>query len=193
VTPGGRYCSWTLPVCIAVAVGLVTAVSVADEQHSRSHHGCRWNTKRIDPVYEKLARQTGGQVIALNPCDKTGAGSVALAATLGDPVLSIDERLAGEKAYTFDVAPALRRVSVSATTVRRIRLERADGSVVAGGTEGVQHAKTLNGEAWIVDDPPPGTWTVRVRAAGEFTLRVNAQRSAVSASIPEPDAEGPPR
>jgi hypothetical protein len=145
------------------------------------------------PVYEKLARETGGQVIALNPCDKSGAGSVALAATLGDPVLSIDERLSGEKAYTFDVAPELRRVSVSATTVRRIRLERADGSMVAGGTEGVQHAKTLNGEAWIVDDPPPGTWTVRVRAAGEFTLRVNAQRSAASTSITEPDEEGPPR
>jgi hypothetical protein len=180
-------------VCLAFAVGLVAAVSVADEQHSRAGRRCKWNTKRIDPVYEKLARETGGQVIALDPCDKTGAGSVAVAAIIGDPVLSIDERLSGEKAYTFDVAPALRRVSVSATTVRRLRLERADGSRVASGTQGVQHAKTLNGEVWIVDDPPPGTWTARVRAAGEFTLRVNAQRSAASTTSPELDDEGPAR
>jgi hypothetical protein len=183
----------TRSVFLVLAVALVAAVSVADEQHSRAHRRCKWNAKRIDPVFEKLARETGGQVIALDPCDKTDAGSVAVSATVGDPVLSIDERLSGEKAYTFDVAPALRRVSVSATTVRRLRLERADGTMVASGTQGVQHAKTLNGEVWIVDDPTPGTWTARVRAAGEFTLRVNAQRRAASASDPEPDFEGPSR
>jgi hypothetical protein len=162
-------------VHLASVIGLLLVASVAAEQPSGQRDHCRWNPKRIDPAFETLARETGGQVIALNPCDKRDAASVALEATLGTSVLSVNDRLAGEeKTYTFGVEPSTQRVSVSATGVRRLRVERADGTMVAGGTEGVQHAKTLNGEVWIVDDPLPGIWTVRARGAGEVLLRVNA-------------------
>ena len=155
-----------------LGIGLLYAVASFAQDHR-----CVWDPSRIDPAFKELAKGTGGQVLALDPCKTDDSSGVALSATLGRSLLSINGRLSGEeKTYSFAVDPSMRRISISATDVSALRVEEATGAVVVMGDAPphVRHAATLNGDIYTLDDPEPGLWKVHVSAAGEFTLRVNA-------------------
>src|SRR6185369_16126606 len=107
--------------------------------------------------------------------DKSDSSSVAVSATAGTSLLSINDKASGaRKTYDFAVDPSTRRVSISVTDVRRLRVERPGGATVAKVEPQVRHARTLNGEVYAVNEPEAGLWKVHVSGAGEFTLRVNA-------------------
>jgi hypothetical protein len=161
-----------------LGIGLLYAgVAFAQGQQPPSRRCRTWDPSRIDPTYKKLANSTGGQVLALDPCKTDDSADVAISATVGRSLLSVNDRLSGEeKTYGFAVDPSMRRIAISATDVTALRLEQANGAVVVMGDAPphVRHATTLNGDVYTVDDPEPGLWKVHVSAAGDFTLRVNA-------------------
>src|SRR5262245_24443 len=183
-----RDMTWARSVVCVLCVGLLHAAVGFAQDEQRPPRNCRaWDPSRIDPAFRKLANGTGGQVLALDPCKTDDSNAVAVSATVGRSLLSVNDRLiGGEKTYAFAADPSMRRISISATDVSALRVEQASGAVVVMGDEPphARHAATLNGEIYTLDDPEPGLWKVHVSAAGDFTLRVNA----IGRGAPAPDS-----
>jgi hypothetical protein len=141
---------------------------------------------KIDPAYQKLANQTGGQVYVLDRDNPAQLGAV-MEAGMGPhrQLLNTHGQLAGERAFDAVVGGKESQLMVIATGVTSLEIKRPTGSlVVANGIDTI-YTKLGNGGMYIINNPEGGTWSTVLNGVGSYSLIVSAALpKGVSADSP---------
>jgi von Willebrand factor A domain-containing protein 7 len=129
----------------------------------------------FDPVYARIANDTGGQYFFLGFSEAGQITRVADAVVRANAVdlLSVADTLAGgAKVYTLPVDSTLERVTFSLSGSTSLTLTRPDGSVVQPTDAGVQVIALSSGRVVTVLQPAPGSWTAMVSGSADFSFNV---------------------
>jgi len=123
----------------------------------------------IDPVYEEIARETGGQLVVLENTASAVQNYFAVVepALTGDlePLLMLKRTLgaAADDSYIrVDSTMTSLVVNVNMDTKGTIRLYRPNGTEVLAGNAGVAISELPNGRVLNVTGPTPGSWRLNV-------------------------------
>lgn len=134
----------------------------------------------IDPVYEEIARETGGQVVVLNNTASAVADSYSLIEPelSGDlePVLIKEETLAGtpiETSFPVDSTMTSLVVAVHMGTKGDIRLYRPNDSEVLAGDTDATITELPNGRVINIAGPVAGNWRVSVDGLSGVTYSLS--------------------
>ena len=129
----------------------------------------------FDPVYARIANDTGGQYFFLDFFEAGLITRVADAVVRANAVdiLSVADAVAGSpKAYSLPVDSTLERVTFSLSGSTSLTLTRPDGSVVQPTDAGVEVIALTTGRVVTVLQPAPGGWTASVGGDGDFSFNV---------------------
>jgi hypothetical protein len=138
----------------------------------------------IDPAYERVAADTGGQVFVLSRAEAgqitkladfvARANNVDLLAVAGD--LS-----AGAKTFSVPVDSTMTQVTFSASGAANVVVTRPDGTVVKPGDPGVKVVSLTSGlsPATLVSiaTPSVGAWKVALSGPSTYSLTVSGESS----------------
>jgi hypothetical protein len=135
----------------------------------------------IDPVYEEIARETGGQVVVLNNTASAVADSYSLIEPelSGDlePVLILEETLDGiipiETTFPVDSTMTSLVVAVHMGSKGDIRLYRPNDSEVLAGDTDATITELPNGRVINIAGPVAGNWRVSVDGLSGVTYSLS--------------------
>jgi hypothetical protein len=136
---------------------------------------------RVDPSYIRIAEQTGGQPMFLQPSEMAAAGHLMRETTLNDTdaILYATAHLAGQsRGYAIPIDSAVKRVTFSLSfdaPGTTMTLLRPSGAAVTSGEGGVEVSEWTCGRIVTIGSPEKGNWRVQLSGAGRFWLRVTAQ------------------
>lgn len=129
----------------------------------------------VDPVYRRLAADSGGQVFLLNTWEVGRVAELVDAAARANAVdvLSVADRLTdGEQSYAFDIDSTLGRTTFSLSGLTALTLFRPDGSVVLSEDPGVRVIELSSARIVTVESPMPGAWRASVAGSGDYAFNV---------------------
>ena len=159
----------------AIVASLAIAfVAASAQQNDQQPPRDRNKPFTIDPVYQKLADETGGVVFVPDRehPEQLSAAMVA-EATARRPLVNMQGDLSGERSFEASLTGSESKLVVTATGVQSLQLKRPDGiSVVADGVQTI-YARLGNGGMFVVEKPESGTWTATISGQGHFSLRMN--------------------
>ncbi len=135
----------------------------------------------IDPVYQKIATETGGQLAFING-NQEEIGSyfnIVKPNLSGDlrPILIAEDILNNEpRSYTIPVDSTMTSIvaSVSMDSKGEIKLFRPDGNEVKTGESDVLISDMLNGRVFNVTKPSVGKWRLSVSGNSGIHYSVSA-------------------
>ncbi|HEX9121153.1 MAG TPA: hypothetical protein VF840_11495 [Terriglobales bacterium] len=160
-------------VQVSIAVLFSVATAISQQQQPPSNSG---KPIKIDPAYQKLADQTGGQVYVLDRNNAEQLGAVLALNTYSNKqeLLSVHGPIAGERTYRAPLNSGNRQLVVSATGVASVQVTAPSGGIIGAANPGVRYVALGNGGIYAVENPEPGTWAVVVRGNGNFSLTITA-------------------
>jgi von Willebrand factor A domain-containing protein 7 len=129
----------------------------------------------IDPVYIKVATETGGQPFPVSTAEVGKSSSIMKSSFLREMILWASSD--SENSYLVAVDPTVVRIGFSGTfdaTGGSMTLIAPDGTVVQQGDR-VEDTPLNCGRIITVDAPASGDWRVRMAPSGRFWLRVHAK------------------
>lgn len=144
---------------------------------------------RVDPTYIRLAEQTGGQPMFLQPSEMAAAGHLMRETTLNntDAMLYATAHLGGQsRGYAIPIDSAVKRVTFSLSfdaPGTTMTLLRPSGAAVTSGEGGVEISEWTCGRIITIGSPEKGTWHVQMSGTGRFWLRVTAQADLYILSV----------
>jgi von Willebrand factor A domain-containing protein 7 len=144
----------------------------------------------VDPVYIKVATETGGQPFPVSPAEVGKSSRIMGSSLLREMILWASGH--SEDSYLIPVDPTVVRMMFSGTfdaTGGSLTLIAPDGTVIQQGDR-IEDTPLNCGRIITVDAPASGTWQVRIAPTGRFWLRVRAKSglSLTDAEFVEPDA-----
>lgn len=158
---------------ILIAIAISVSPVIGQDQQPAKKPG---SPLRIDPSYQKMADQTGGQVYVLDRHNPEQLGAVLALETYPNKqeLLSVHGAIAGERAYQTPLGSGNRHLIVSATGVTSVKVTAPNGETISGASAAVKYVALGNGGIYAVDNPEPGTWAVLLRGNGNFSLKITA-------------------
>ena len=158
---------------MALAACVAAQPPPSQDQQPNSNSG---KPIKIDPTYQKLADETGGQVYVLDRNDTAQLGAVMALNSYSNKqeLLTVNGSLAAQRAFEVPVGSGNRHLLVSATGVTSVRVVAPNGVVIHGGAAGVKYVTLQNGAMYAVDEPEAGTWNIELGGDGNYSLRVAA-------------------
>ena len=159
-----------------VLIAALFGVAIALGQQQQQPPNNSGKPVKIDPSYQKLADETGGQVYVLDRNNPEQLGAVLALGTSANrqELLSVHGAIAGERAYQAPLGSGNRHLVVSATGVTAVQVTAPSGGVIGAAIPGVKYVALGNGGIYAVENPEPGTWAVVVRGNGSFSLKITA-------------------
>ncbi len=150
---------------------------------------------KIDPSYQKLADETGGQVYVLdrNSAEQLGAVLALSTSPHKQEVLAVHGMIAGERTYQAPLGGGNQHLIISATGVTSVEVTAPSGNVIGTANAGVRYVKLRNGGIYAVETPEAGSWDVRLRGSGDFSLKITAipeRSSGATQTAPEAAKSG---
>jgi hypothetical protein len=158
---------------VLVAMLFSVATAIGQQQQPPNNSG---KPIKIDPSYQKLADQTGGQVYVLdrNNPEQLGAVLARITSANRQELLSVHGPIAGERAYQASLGSGNRHLVVSVTGVTSVQVTAPSGGLISAATPGAKYVALGNGGIYAIENPDPGTWAVVVRGNGTFSLKITA-------------------
>jgi hypothetical protein len=131
----------------------------------------------LDPVYIRIAEESGGQVFELLFSEAGRITQLAdfLVRSNAVNVASIDATLSGSRSIEVPVDTTLTRVTFSLSGVPGLTLLRPDGSTVLATDAGVSFVPLSTAAIYSITDPMPGFWTAQLSGAGPVSLLVSGE------------------
>lgn len=135
----------------------------------------------VDPSYIRIAEQTGGQPMFLQPSEMAAAGHLMRETTSSnsDALLYATAHLRGQaREYTVPIDTTITRVTFSLSfdaPGTKLTIDRPSGAAVTSGEGGVEFSEWTCGRIVTVGSPEKGAWQVRLSGTGRFWLRVTGQ------------------
>lgn len=156
---------------IAMAIGVAPAAGQDQQPSNRSGKPIK-----IDPSYQKLADETGGQVYVLDRHNPEQLGAVLALETHPNKqeLLSVHGAITGDRAYQAPLGSGNRHLIISATGVTSVQVTAPSGAVISATTAGVKYVALGNGGIYAIENPEMGTWGVALRGNGNFSLKITA-------------------
>lgn len=158
-------------VVAAVLISVVPAI--CQDQQPSNNSG---KPIKIDPAYQKMADQTGGQVYVLDRHNPEQLGAVLALDTYANKqeLLSVHGAIAGKRSYRIPLGSGNRHLVVSATGVSSVQVTAPSGAVISAATAAAKYIALGNGGIYVVDNPEPGIWAVLLRGNADFSLKITA-------------------
>src|SRR2546427_6325080 len=156
--------------------GLASATNaLASERDIRISPILTGSCSPVDPAYKRNATETGGQLFFVDRGEVESLFPAVAPEVTGDfeSLLLASGTLAGTtREFPVAVDSTVRRAvfSVAIDTLEQGSLIRPDGRAVAAGDVGISNLDLSSGRVVTVEAPTPGTWTVRVRGTGEYSV-----------------------
>jgi len=159
-----------------------SAQDLATAKRSKVFFALFGSCSPYDPAYLAIARNTGGQVFALQYSEAAQVARLTDLFSRTDTVdiLSVWDTLsATPKTYAFPVDSHVRRLNVSVATMgsNTVVLKRPDGTTVVAGTPGVTRIPLSTSTALAIDAPQQGTWQITASGSDTFSILVNGASS----------------
>jgi von Willebrand factor A domain-containing protein 7 len=180
----------TLTMMRPIVCVLVTAIASASGSESQRVRFGPGVCGPIDPIYIKVATETGGQPFPVSPAE-VGRSSRIMESSL-QPEMILWATGHSEDSYLIPVDPTVVRMMFSGTfdaTGGSLTLIAPDGTVIQQGDR-IEDTPLNCGRIVTVDAPASGTWQVRMAPSHRFWLRVHAKSdlSLTDAEFVEQDA-----
>ena len=169
---------------VVAALAALAATSAFAQQNDQQVPPDRSRPVKVDPLYQKLADETGGTVWVFDrefERQHPGLTGTVLAADYraSRPLVTTHGEISGYKSFEASLEGGESTLVVTATgsNLQSFELRRPSGNAVAD--DGVQniYAKLANGGAFVVKNPEPGTWTAVINGEGNFAVHMSAAPS----------------
>jgi hypothetical protein len=177
-----------LAVSLVAGFGLSRA-AVCQTGQQRSRPFTPGTCGRVDPTYIRLAEQTGGQPMFLQPSEMAAAGHLMREATSNntDALLYATTHLGGQsREYPVPIDSTVQRVTFSLSfdaPGTNMTLQRPSGATVASAASGVEISEWTCGRIVTIGSPEKGIWRVQLSGTGRFWLRTIAQSELYMLSV----------
>ena len=155
-------------VCVLMAaMAAITTASASGSESQRVQFGpgvCG----PVDPVYIKVATETGGQPFPVSPAEVGQSSRVMESSLLREMILWASGN--SEDSYLIPVDPSVVRIMFSGTfdaTGGSLTLIAPDGTVIQQGDR-IEDTPLNCGRIITVDAPSSGTWQVRTAPTGRY-------------------------
>jgi hypothetical protein len=129
----------------------------------------------VDPTYNKVASDSGGQLFALQ---RNEAGTITQLANSvvqsnAVDILSVADSLTGLPiSYTVPVDSTTTQVTFSVSGATAVTLTRPDGTTVQPSDPGVTLLSLSSAAIYTIASPPSGIWKLSVNGTGAFSASV---------------------
>jgi von Willebrand factor A domain-containing protein 7 len=159
----------------AALAGNVTAT--ANAKKTTINYVVTGSCSPIDPVYFRVAQETGGQVFVIRRSEVSQIFHLIQPSLSGDlqPILTLDDRFdVPQKIYAVPVDSTIRQItfSVSGETLSNARIVRPSGADVDPSSPGVVFTRLLNARIYTIDAPEAGNWSVVAQGGGPLSVAV---------------------
>lgn len=174
-----------LGLLLCAACTFALAQGPASQQQPPSEEQ-RKKPVQVDPAYEKVANETGGQVYVFDRSKVDDVSKVVKLMSLGerDTLLSVNTRLDGaERTYHANVDTDVASLVVSVTGTKDFDIRRPSGPPVGRTENVVEYVELGNGAIYSIENPESGEWTLALRGTGNIALRVHGVRGRQSEGV----------
>jgi hypothetical protein len=129
----------------------------------------------VDPVYNQVASDSGGQLFALQRNEAGAITQLANSVVQSNAVdiLSVADTLTGSpKTYTVPVDSTTSQVTFSVSGTTAVTLTRPDGTSVQPSDTGVTLLSLSSAAIYTIASPPSGIWSLSVNGSDGFSASV---------------------
>jgi hypothetical protein len=174
---------------VACAVALAVAVSLEAQQpqENRARHFGPNDCGPADPAYIRVANESGGQPMFLQPSEAAKSGHLMREVTNRETVLWATGRLGeGPGEFVVPVDSSIKRITFVLSVDTKggaMSVVRPSGAEVQPGGAGTEISELNCGRIVTVAAPEPGQWRLRLTGSGQFWLTSSAQTEIAFLSV----------
>ena len=155
-----------------IAIFVMLALAAAAQDQPSPQRPQPGKPIKIDPAFQKAADETGGQVFAYDPRNPTQAELITLMMARGHDVVTAHGHLSGERQFEAPVPSGVDKLMVSVQGGAGTEVRTPEGRLVGPSDPGVRFAMLSNGGILSIDEPGAGTWNVKLKGNGDFSIHV---------------------
>jgi von Willebrand factor A domain-containing protein 7 len=194
----GRMMVTVLTTLLLYLIITISRLSAQQSQPNRSRKFGTDSCGPVDPTYIRIANETGGQPMFLQPSEAGKAGHF-MRESMGENAVTLlwaTGKLEGAtREFTIPVDSSVDRTTFSLSTDTKgtsMTLLRPSGEEINAGTAGVEISELNCGRIVTVASPEAGDWRAQIAGSGTFWVQAQGKSEIYFVTVEFVRAKGRP-